>query len=270
MGGVSCGRWAASHTGLMLQCFFTADVHESIGHTTLPLVAGWGFLFIAASFAPALSPRCPYRTTLLKAAMRSVRKLIFKVIIRAKHISQRTTEAFTHIPTQWSYQMLNYDEEEAVATDTNDVDILIGVDSIQSDEQLLGIMWDAIQQTQLDPADCVTFILKVINHRLQRDVATTPSDTFLDLKRLPKQTTTSIMSMAAEILNKEITRQSPTNLSKVIEWTPWMKDCVYILLSETSSPPPVTVNRMFSLLLSESLRYTTLFDIIKTRVPDQA
>ncbi|KAI0093088.1 hypothetical protein BDY19DRAFT_407332 [Irpex rosettiformis] len=249
-------------------CFFTADVHDTIGHTTLPLVAGWGFLFIAASFAPALSPRCPYKTTLLKSAMSTLRKLIFRIIVYAKDISHRTTDTFTQIPTRWSYNILNYDEEEAVITDTNDIDILIAVDSIQSDEQLLTIMWNAIQQIQLDPADSVTFVSKLISHRIQRDIISLPSDTFLDLKRLPKQTITSIMQMVAEILGDEIRRQSPTNISKVIEWSPWMKDCIYILLSETNSPVPNSVNQLFSILLADRLRYTTLFEIIKTRVPD--
>ncbi|KAI0759902.1 hypothetical protein BC629DRAFT_1295186, partial [Irpex lacteus] len=43
-------------------CFFTADVHSSIGHTTLPLVAGWGFLIVAATLSPIFSSRCPYKT----------------------------------------------------------------------------------------------------------------------------------------------------------------------------------------------------------------
>ncbi|KAI0346849.1 hypothetical protein BDW22DRAFT_1321851, partial [Trametopsis cervina] len=42
-------------------CFFTLDVHTSIGYTTIPLVAGWALLFLAAVFAPSLSPRCPYK-----------------------------------------------------------------------------------------------------------------------------------------------------------------------------------------------------------------
>ena len=51
-------------------CFFTADVHDSIGHTTLPLVAGWALLFIAATVSPIFSPRCPYKSTLLKRHMK--------------------------------------------------------------------------------------------------------------------------------------------------------------------------------------------------------
>ncbi|KAI0691116.1 hypothetical protein BC835DRAFT_1279793, partial [Cytidiella melzeri] len=43
-------------------CIFTADVHTTVAHTTLPLVAGWGFLFIASALVPAFSPRCPYKT----------------------------------------------------------------------------------------------------------------------------------------------------------------------------------------------------------------
>lgn len=249
-------------------CFFTADIHETIGHTTLPLVAGWGFLFCAAAFAPALSPRCPYKMPLLKSVTKTMRKLIFRTILWAKDVSDRTTISFTHIPTKWTYEILSYDEEDAVLTDNNDVDVLIAVDSIQSDEQLLSVMWDALQQTQLDPTDSVTFVLKIISHRLQRDVSAIPSNVFLDLKRLPKQTVTSIMSMVAEILRNEIIRQSPTNITKVIEWTPWMKDCIYILLSETSCPAPTAVNQVLSLLLADSLRYITLFDIIHSRVPD--
>ncbi|KAI0338022.1 hypothetical protein BDW22DRAFT_1338655, partial [Trametopsis cervina] len=48
-------------------CFFTLDIHASIGYTTIPLVAGWALLFIATAFAPSLSPRCPYKFPTLKA-----------------------------------------------------------------------------------------------------------------------------------------------------------------------------------------------------------
>ncbi|KAI0699582.1 hypothetical protein BC835DRAFT_540082 [Cytidiella melzeri] len=65
-------------------CFFTAEVHSSVGHTTLPLVAGWGFLFLAASFLPALSPRCPYKTPILSSAIAELRKMISGVVGSAR------------------------------------------------------------------------------------------------------------------------------------------------------------------------------------------
>lgn len=50
-------------------CYFTAAIHSSIGYTTLPLVVGWALFFFTATALPVFFPRCPYRTTLLKAAV---------------------------------------------------------------------------------------------------------------------------------------------------------------------------------------------------------
>lgn len=54
-------------------CFFTEAVHSSIGTTSLFLVACWAFFFILSVVAPLVSPRCPYKTTSLKAAFRHAR-----------------------------------------------------------------------------------------------------------------------------------------------------------------------------------------------------
>ncbi|KAI0346472.1 hypothetical protein BDW22DRAFT_1299808, partial [Trametopsis cervina] len=43
-------------------CYFTSSVHPSVRNTTLPLVAGWAFCFIAATLLPIFFPRCPYKT----------------------------------------------------------------------------------------------------------------------------------------------------------------------------------------------------------------
>ncbi|KAI0085040.1 hypothetical protein BDY19DRAFT_897285, partial [Irpex rosettiformis] len=47
-------------------CYFTAEVHNSIGRTTLPLVSAWGFFLVAVTFVPIIAPVCPYKTSLLK------------------------------------------------------------------------------------------------------------------------------------------------------------------------------------------------------------
>lgn len=54
-------------------CFFTAAVHRSIGITSLFLVSCWAFLFFMSIIAPLFSPRCPYKTTLLKVPFRYAR-----------------------------------------------------------------------------------------------------------------------------------------------------------------------------------------------------
>lgn len=163
--------------------------------------------------------------------------------------------------------MLAYDEAEVVLNEKNDIDILITVDTIQADVQLLGVMWEALQQTQLEPADTVTFLFEIIKHRLQRDVRDAPDATFLDLIPLPKPTFTSIMGMAAEVLGRELNRQSPNNLMKAVDWSAWMKDCMYLLLSAANSPMTDSGNYVLTLCLSGG-RHKAVFDLISSKYPD--
>lgn len=54
-------------------CLFTAAVHRSIGITSLFLVSCWAFLFFMSVLTPLFSPRCPYKTTILKVPFRYAR-----------------------------------------------------------------------------------------------------------------------------------------------------------------------------------------------------
>ena len=95
-------------------CFFTLDVHSSVGHATIPLVAGWAFLFVAASFAPALSPRCPYKTTLLKSITRYLRRRLYNLICLGRKALRVSQDFEWRLPVKWSFRILNYDEEDVV------------------------------------------------------------------------------------------------------------------------------------------------------------
>ncbi|KAI0336981.1 hypothetical protein BDW22DRAFT_1340709, partial [Trametopsis cervina] len=46
-------------------CFYTAELHSSVRNTTLPLVAGWGFIFFFVTVSPLFSAHCPYKTPAL-------------------------------------------------------------------------------------------------------------------------------------------------------------------------------------------------------------
>lgn len=60
-------------TGL---CFFTSAVHQSIGRTTTSLACAWAFALFVSAIAPLFSPRCPFKTTFLKRALRVGRRYI--------------------------------------------------------------------------------------------------------------------------------------------------------------------------------------------------
>lgn len=60
-------------------CYFTTAIHSSISRSTIPFVAAWAFFFIAATVAPLVSPRCPFKTTILRAVLRQGRKLVLSL-----------------------------------------------------------------------------------------------------------------------------------------------------------------------------------------------
>ncbi|KAI0691133.1 hypothetical protein BC835DRAFT_133728 [Cytidiella melzeri] len=266
-------------------CFFTAGVHTTVGHTTLPLVAGWGFLFISAAFAPAFSPRCPYKTTLLKYVMKAVRKQHLSLVrwlrtafgrlnrgLRAPHATgachSRGSQTELPIPGKWPYEDPAYDEEVAAKTDNNDLDILITVDSIQSDDDLLRTMMATLQQSQVARTEYVKFALAIIGHRMQDDNITIPSSGFLDLLRLPKQAALTIMVPIAEILRDEIKPQLLAGDLRPIEWHDWMKDCLSLLFARTNTSIPTQAHVLFSSLLTDESRRKTFFDVLKLRAGD--
>jgi hypothetical protein len=249
-------------------CLFTADVHSTVGHITLPLVLGWAFLFIVASIAPAISPRCPYKTTLLKSVMKDFRTALYHSILHLRHLLNVPSKSNPLLARDWSIEMLAYSEERAAADPNHDMDILIALDTIQSDEQLLSSMWVALQQTHSDPADLIKFLFKVLGHRLRRDLIADPSPYFLDLRQIPKPTVAIIMGFATEVLQRELLRQTPGLRLKEIEWSAWMKDCVYLLLSQWDGQLTSTTDYVISLCLKGN-RHKHTAKMIKNRVNDR-
>ena len=275
-------------------CLFTIEVYNTIGYLTTAVVSAWGFFVIATTFSPAISSRCPYKITSLITITRELRKQLSRFV---RWCSRQHLVSFTrHCNSEWSY-VLAQDERHATSTDKNDVDILIAVDSTQTDEHLLGMMWDALQQTETDPERSVTFMRKLISHRMHHSpspaslpptppagLISSPSDlreeiefsiitpastsSFLDLNGLTKQTTITIMLMASQLLETELKHRPLISTSEDFTWSPWMRDCLCILLSHTNAPVPPPVNRMLSFLLSEPVRYKRLFEVIKTLSTD--
>ncbi|KAI0776473.1 hypothetical protein BC629DRAFT_1441423 [Irpex lacteus] len=88
-------------------CYFTASVHESVGHTTFPLVIGWAMFFFGATALPIFIPHCPYRTTLLKTG---IGHLHHKLSCLAQHIVSQRDVIFLK-GTYLSNPMFDFPEE---------------------------------------------------------------------------------------------------------------------------------------------------------------
>lgn len=57
-------------------CFYTAAANDIVGQSTFPLVSGWAFFALVSMVAPLASPRCPYKVSILKSALRTGRRYV--------------------------------------------------------------------------------------------------------------------------------------------------------------------------------------------------
>ncbi|KAI0088741.1 hypothetical protein BDY19DRAFT_993586 [Irpex rosettiformis] len=186
-------------------CYFASSVHESVGHTTLPLVVGWALCFFGATALPIFFPRCPYQTNLLKTAIsflhRPIRRLAARIrsactvaledvmrMYEAEYWRLRCGSHYTRIEFEewfgrqkttiherWLVALESVsrcisfylpDEQLLVDNPSFDVDILVAVDAIQADDETLGTtIREALQYILPEPKDAILFIMQILAHR---------------------------------------------------------------------------------------------------------
>lgn len=168
-------------------CYFTSEIHSSIGHTTIPLVAGWAACFLSVTLLPFIFPRCPYRTPLLKGIVRSWHRRFYKdtdreeeeVYVMALSTSSEQISGaqaavrtawrqFARLYARWQKHIQTYDEAKAAVTGEVDVEILTSVDLIQSNDELFRTtILEAFRQTHPSAEQLQQFIFIALKSRVQ-------------------------------------------------------------------------------------------------------
>ncbi|KAI0085969.1 hypothetical protein BDY19DRAFT_387991 [Irpex rosettiformis] len=247
-------------------CYFTASVHASIGYTTLPLAIGWAFCFSSVTVLPIFFPRCPYRTTLLKSLLQSfhgtigscsgnVSRKCKAALSRSSHVLQNqwtkkllmATEA---ILARLSAYLSEVDEMRVMQGRERDLEILESVDSIQSDDELLGTaIAEAVEQVHCDPAQ-FEHLLRVIleNRGLSTPQSGSRSESLgapfplqiLDLRHVSKHARNAICSVVSHY-----TTHARFEAGTIITSPGYIKDTVFrvtlmavIMLSISNCPLP--------------------------------
>ncbi|PSR81771.1 hypothetical protein PHLCEN_2v6280 [Hermanssonia centrifuga] len=197
-------------------CFFSWTVHPAIGYTIIPIVFGWGILFAFAIIAPALSARCPYKTPRFKRGMRTLRAWVCShEILRSKLYCGPVHDDGTPV-----------EEEDAVADDKNDVQILTDADTILLDDDLLGTtMLDSLQDTSAEPAKIMDFVVNALRQHLPESNSRMKPIQLLDLSRLPGRVCTFFVGITAQTLIQRIKSEHPIG-----ELEEWMQNAMTILL----------------------------------------
>ncbi len=212
-------------------CYLTQSVHESVGHTSLPLVAGWAFCFSTVTILPMFFPRCPYKTTLLKHLLQSIH---MRSIQAMRNITQRLStwqqsadyESWRDLALRWTLNFImkidnhasKSDEERAIVAERADLDILVDVDALQSNDELLGsTILESLHQIQPDWDNVVDFVLRVLEHRLQRGDLATGSPMPLDLRTLSRPGRTAIIDILSYYSRSAISQYVQSDQA-IVRW----------------------------------------------------
>lgn len=196
-------------------CYFTAEVHPDLGHTTLPLVAGWALFIFAVTILPLISAHCPYKPASYEGVLSILRRRLFSLIATCQFYDGLALWAVKRTPNCAEGDR-PYDEADAVKYADKDVGILVSADALQSDDELLGTaILDALKQSQLNLKQVVTFLLGSLQSRI-------PWDTRFQVEDEPTLLDCRSLTLRARMATTDILTQIPSD-----QIVPYLNDIIY-------------------------------------------
>lgn len=207
-------------------CFFTWSVHPNIGKTSVPLVAGWAFLFSMAVVAPAFSARCPYKTAFLERALTALRHLLrsygfFRAFAHTLRQFRRCTSSQSQAcgPPSEIDDVLS-EEEDAVKDEASDIQFLAQTDEIMQDDVLLeSSILESVRQLALGPYETMQFVAQCLRHRIkQQAFGGTQLSGPLDLSRLSRRCWKALTGISADIIVQHLSRPESRDIPAEGSW----------------------------------------------------
>ena len=240
-------------------CIFTHSIHPSVGWTSIPLVLAWLLVLLLTTIAPAFSARCPYKVTFLISGLRVIRRWARHMVSRTHCWSRRppthgsrgisvdtlsqahdSQSTLPHFAQSYSFLRTRkvLEEEDALISEKNDINILLTIDSMLSDDILIGTMFrEHIWQLHSPGEDVVDFVLRIMGRRLQRGRRVLPSDLPLaDLRPLKKHAWIGLTGILADALHNEIYQEMHSPDDDSVEHRvlrPWMHAMLKIVMSSS-------------------------------------
>ncbi|KAJ3559349.1 hypothetical protein NM688_g402 [Phlebia brevispora] len=215
-------------------CYFTWAANSGVGTTSTVLISAWAFLFVSATIAPLSSPRCPYKTALLKNVMLASRRRI------KRHFFPGSMRRDSDIPLDdidndsllrsWPQKRYFVEEADAISQGMDELEILKEVDAFLLDDDLLATtIFDSLMQYYADPPTIIKFVLQALNVRLKEMEFYQPLGKIPDLRRLSKRSYIAISDIVANVVLNSFGKQ-------VSNVGPWFEDALKLLLSQSIQP----------------------------------
>ncbi|GJE90531.1 hypothetical protein PsYK624_066710 [Phanerochaete sordida] len=207
-------------------CFFTSNIDERMGFTSIPLVSGWAFFVITTTISPLVSPRCPYKIPLLRSILRLARTTLLPPLTRPLIITARGTPRLD--------LDLEDEEDNVITGDQDDKDILLSMDRIMADDNFLPMMWDMLKQRS-DPPQMLAFFVDLVIDRIGAEgecLRPVRLRTIPDLSSLSRRAWDLFTEMLADLISHH--HSGPL----LVASPDWLHKTTLILLSSSPYPLP--------------------------------
>jgi hypothetical protein len=156
---------------------------------------------------------------------------------------------------------------EQFSTMEDDTDVLVAIYAKHREDHVLNAMWDALRESGATPEDHLRFIWRLVStiypsawNPIKHEKGAIVPTSALDLTSVPESTYVTIMINVADRLFEEIQRHTGVNDSKALEWTPWMKQALRLVLADSSYPLPPAANFMLTKVMN-SHRANAFLDV---------
>lgn len=203
-------------------CFFTRSLNETLSMANISLIITWAALFIFAILAPALSARCPYKTTLLQPPLRTIRRLLWHNInrLRLPLGLSSNTDGGSRLR----------EEKDVASTQDSDIEILLEVETILSDDELLStVIRPTLEHIHCSGNIVLQFVTAVVQSRSQlnsrREVAELDSGI---LSRLTNRCRSALLGIISDAICSEMKPLFFQNVSYRIAGT-WVHEALAML-----------------------------------------
>ncbi|KAJ3555806.1 hypothetical protein NM688_g2371 [Phlebia brevispora] len=286
-------------------CFFTASVHSSIGTTSVVLVSAWAAFIVFAILAPLFSPRCPFKTPLLKTIFSRIRphlrsgfstvaQFITSFRRRSRQAPMDALDPTPESPLEFPYyedsalrtishDLSRYVLKESKSTreevdirnnDGHDLIIFQTVDSIFLDDNLLGMMREALRRQPPSSYEVFCFVVSILQSRLGNPAqeVNEMSDTVPWPWALSYSARTSLINMVADslLLDSSFIRLLPNwQLLESTGSSPvWLRDAVRLIfnLASPREPLPEAALTLFKLIVQDYRHGAFIFDTISDQL----
>lgn len=137
---------------------FTRRLNDTVGWITSGLIFLWFSILLVSTLAPIFSARCPYKTPLLQGPLSAAREWIIPVVNRLKKWINEECEP------------LPPSEEQVVADDSQDIEILKAFDNVFRNREFLEAVKSCLSESPLD--DVLVWVRGMLANRSEanRDV----------------------------------------------------------------------------------------------------